>query len=307
MAACCTIKNKDIGTTKDEQLSSLFNHLNSQINAAKKPTPALPSANREHKLLPLASRFEKIFTSLDAYAVAKSHEESELRSLSERFAKGAYNETKLDRSGDEIFNDVMKIVTEFHNGQRFFELRPDQWKMFSHIMSGLLPFIYGKTLEENKERVMNGLGVKEIYEALLCVSSRRVGKTTVIGCICAALMICVPKFKGVIFAPSQRGSSRVRDEIVKFLSWHPRGRELLNRQSKMKRDSVEKLVLVGEDERDIKEFEILPASAKVCLFIYSIYFFLRIFIFFLFFFFPRKKNSYNLQCFLYRIMYELRF
>jgi hypothetical protein len=259
--------------SSEDQLNSLFNHLNNQLNNSKKSSTYLPSTYRNHEILPLSSRFERIIQAIDDYSVAKSYGSNETRTVAERFSAGVYNEHKIDKSGDEIFNDIMKTVTEFHDGQKPFVLRPDQWKMFSHIMCGLLHFIYGKSLEQNKERVMAGLGVKHIYEALLCISSRRAGKTTVIGCICAALMICVPKFKGVIFAPSQRGSTRVRDEIVKFLLWHERGRALLNRQSKMKKDSVERLLLVGEDERDTKEFEILPAAAKVCLKIYIFLFF----------------------------------
>lgn len=260
-------------STQDEQINSLFNRLNNQINASTKEPSLFVPNYKEPKLLPLASRYESLVNSIDFYATEKSYEENAMRSLSERFSRGVYGETTIDKSGDEVFNDIMKVITEFHNGQSAFTLRPDQWKMFSHIMCGLLPFIYGKTLEEHKERVMNALGVKHIYEALICVSSRRVGKTTVIGCICAALMICVPKFKGVIFAPSQRGSTRVRDEIVKFLTWHERGRALLARQSRMKKDSTERLVLIGEDPRDTKEFEILPAAAKVCLLFFSFLFF----------------------------------
>ncbi len=284
------------------QLTSLLNSIKPKNN----PTPRIVTPTVPIRELDIAARMKETADAMSRYMESKGYNEIGAMTLSERFSYGIYDDVNVDKSGDAVLNDIMQVVTEFNDGVTAFRLRPDQWKMFSHILCSLLPFIYGKSLEENKDRVLAALGVKTIYEQVICVSSRRVGKTTVIAVICAALLICVPIFKGVIFAPSQRGSTRVREEIVRFLNMHERGRLLLHAKVEGKKDNTENLKLIGENPCHIKEFEILPGSPKVCSSQKNSIYFLFLLSFFSVF---RSRKLFYLQCFLFHIcptLYESR-
>lgn len=129
-------------------------------------------------------------------------------------------------SGDFILNDIITTINTFKNGDKPFILRLDQQMMVAHILTSCLPMIYGPELENRKENVLRRLGTSKIHEIMLIMASRRVGKTTCIACVTAALMICKPEFTMTIFAHIKAAAERVMGEVVKFIMMNERGREM---------------------------------------------------------------------------------
>lgn len=237
----------------DRLVANLQRHAVANIN------PSVPL-----KRLAASTRVQKFSTSVDEFI--EKHVSTRYNgplSLSDRALVGMYDDSDRGVYGDYLLNDIMQIITEFNDGREAFQLRVDQQIMVSHILSSFLPFLYKETLEANRERILRLLKIDRIKEQLLIVASRRVGKTTCIAVVCAAVMIAVPHCEGAIFALAQRASRRVMQMIINFLNMHPRGRKLLE-HAEVK--NTEQLVLVGDHPSHRKILHAFPDSPNVCIF-----------------------------------------
>jgi hypothetical protein len=186
--------------------------------------------------------------------------------LSARVMEGIHTQSEHDAEGDYLLNDIMQVIGEFHTGQEPFVLRMDQHMMVAHIITSCLPLIYGARLEANRVRILRMLGTRDISESLLVVASRRVGKTTCIAVVAAALMICKPTLQCAIFAMVLKAAHRVMDAIKDFLDMHPRGRALIRTKNNT-------LSMVAYEEgypMRKKSLEVYPATTNV-RFIFSIF------------------------------------
>ena len=208
-----------------------------------------------------ASRRVRRFASVVAAHVTSKTQGSRfgLIPLADRILEGMHVQTVADAEGDYLLNDILQTINEFHNGQEPFTLRMDQHMMVSHIITSCLPLIYGDKLESNRKRILKMLGTHDINESLLIVASRRVGKTTCIAVVAAALLISKPSFQCSVFAMVLKAAHRVMDAIKDFLNMHPRGRKLIR-----ERNNALTLVLVEEDHPTRKKtLEVYPATTNV--------------------------------------------
>ncbi len=181
-------------------------------------------------------------------------------------------------SGDYILNDIITTMNTYESNGEPFILRLDQQMMIAHILTSCLPMIYGHDLENQRERLLKRLKTKKIYETMLIMASRRVGKTTCIACVAAAIMICKPTFKMTIFAHIKDAAGRVMAEVVKFILMNDRGRKMYQ-QALSK--NVGNLTLTDLEQPTLqKRIEIYSSKADVCL-----SFSLSLSLFLLFFFF----------------------
>lgn len=207
-----------------------------------------------------SKRVRKFSERLNAHITATAHGTSTgLVSLADRIAEGLHRMTITETSGDYLLNDVLKTITEFRTGDEPFVLRTDQHMMVAHIITSCLPLIYGVKLEANRERILRMLGTRDISESLLIVASRRVGKTTCIAVVVAALLICKPNFLCTVFGMVLKAAHRVMDAIKEFLNMHPRGRALT-------RDVSNRLVMILTDQEHLshkKTLEVYPATTNV--------------------------------------------
>ncbi len=177
--------------------------------------------------------------------------------------------------GDYLFNDIVHTMNNYvETDGTPYVLRLDQQKMIAYILSACLPMIYKEDLEIHKDRLLRLLGATQIHELLLILASRRVGKTTCIAAVCAALIICKPEFKATIMANTRVASKRVMEAITAFLNMNERGRALLADKEAVK--NAEKMVVRDQIRRTPKSLELYAATTNVCslLFPFSFSFFL---------------------------------
>lgn len=164
-------------------------------------------------------------------------------------------------SGDYILNDIINTMNTFESNGVPFILRLDQQMMVAHILTSCLPMIYKDDLENQRERLLKRLKTKKIYETMLIMASRRVGKTTCIACVAAAIMICKPTFKMTIFAHIKDAAGRVMSEVVKFILMNERGRQLYQ---KALSKNVSKLILEDPEYPGLqKSIEIFSSKSDV--------------------------------------------
>ena len=176
-------------------------------------------------------------------------------------------------SGDVMLNRIIDIIDNYKQGDQPFVLRVDQQMMVSHILCAFLPFLYKQNIESNKARLLKMLKVPAIKELLVIIASRRVGKTTCIAAVVAAVMIAVPNSTGVIFSLAQRAAKRVMEMVITFLNMHPDGRALLSKKGETVKN-FEELKLIGDTVSAIKLLFAFPDSGDVCFYFYF-YFILK--------------------------------
>lgn len=207
-----------------------------------------------------STRVRRFSNAVTTHIQSKTHgSRVGLISLADRILEGMHVQSAEDANGDFLLNDILQTINEFHNGQEPFTLRMDQHMMVSHIITSCLPLIYGDKLEANRKRILKMLGTHDINESLLIVASRRVGKTTCIAVVAAALLICKPSFQCSVFAMVLKAAHRVMDAIKDFLNMHPRGRNLIR-----ERNNALSLVLLEEDHPTRKKtLEVYPATTNV--------------------------------------------
>lgn len=210
--------------------------------------------------LQVSVRVKRFVEQLDVYNASKTRAGSvALVPLAARIMEGIHTQTVQDAEGDFLLNDILQVITEFHNGHEPFVLRMDQHMMVAHIITSCLPLIYGEKLEANRARILRMLGTRDICESLLVVASRRVGKTTCIAIVAAALMICKPTLQCAIFAMVLKAAHRVMDAIKDFLDMHPRGRALIRN----KNNTLSMVVYEEGYPMRKKTLEVYPATTNV--------------------------------------------
>ncbi|OQW70860.1 MAG: hypothetical protein BVN35_17765 [Proteobacteria bacterium ST_bin11] len=166
--------------------------------------------------------------------------------------------------GDILFNNIVKTINGYKNGDGTpYSLRLDQQKMVAFILSACLPMIYRNDLEVHKDRILGILKAPDIYELLLILASRRVGKTTCIASVAAALIICIPEIKLTIFANVKKASVRVMNMITSFLRKDPRGIAYLNNPNKIMNQDT--MVVRDPTADSEKALEVYAATTNVRL------------------------------------------
>lgn len=216
--------------------------------------------------LRLERRFDRLLGKLDNFRLnsdKKSYINKPL-TLSEKFKIGHFSCDDQEAHGDVLFNRVIKTLGEFTEGGQPFVFRPEQQRIINSVLGCFLPLIYGDTFESNRDRLLRKLRLDRIREELIVMAGRRVGKTTCIAAICAAILIVVPRCTGAIFSLAQRASTRLMGMIKDFLRKHPIGSKMLDNAIK---SNEEMLVLVGEHPSHIKVLYAFPDKSDVCFFI----------------------------------------
>jgi hypothetical protein len=251
------IISRVVSTTARQTQSVLLNFVKQAQNKIRR------KKTKGKKVLNLVGRFQSIVTTLVNYR--KHHDRRSFISkpldLSERYGLGLYSESHQGVYGDLIFNRIMSTLNEFNSGGEPLILRPDQQIMVSYIMCSFLPFIYRDTLEANKARILKLLKIDKIREELIIMAARRVGKTTCIAVVVAAIMIVIPNSTGAIFSLALRASKRLMVMIRNTLQKHPKGAEMIKNALV---DNHEQLVLQGDHPSHVKVLNAFPDKVDVC-------------------------------------------
>lgn len=216
--------------------------------------------------LPLTARLRKMHREWSEYKVQKSSSRIELDRPMDMYERARAGLMDEKRGSDELYGDALlnKIVRTMEmfgepGSKERTEMRDDQRIMFSHCLCSLLPLIYGKKLESNRDRLLKQLSLDKIREQLVILASRRVGKTTFFAMLLAAIMISIPKVEVACFSLALRASQKVMKLVVQMLSTYTgddRPRIVTHNQ--------EKLILVGSEDWQEKIFHSFPDTTHVC-------------------------------------------
>ncbi len=165
---------------------------------------------------------------------------------------------KRECSGDAILNKLFRTLPMLTK-----KVRVDQKTMHSHMISALLPLIYGDELEQHRERLLKILRLDKISQELIILADRRRGKTWGVALLVAAALICIPAVEIVIFSLAQRIAEKMLMLVDKFLATHAEGRKMLIRPH-----TQQKLTLKGPyGPDDVRMCQSFPGMTNVRFFL----------------------------------------
>lgn len=233
--------------------------------------------NLVSKSLSVAKRLKRYTKSIKK--LRKSHKKSKKYlqplTLEDQANAGLFTEKNIDDAyGDALFTKIVNSVNEFGKGKNKITLRVDQRIMFAHSMGALLPLIYGKTLDANKERLLKMLGLKKIRQELIILAQRRAGKTYFVAMLLAALMIYMPKVEIAVFGLAKRTSAKVMRLVEDMLNKHDACPKFIKNNSEM-------IKLEGATKDVYKILHAYPDTVHVSIFFY----------FFILFFYEKRTNT----------------
>lgn len=210
---------------------------------------------------PSYRRLEKAMTGFYNYARANSTSHGmRPRTISERVFEGECDKNQQVEDGDKILSDLLQVTGEFGNGKELYVLHGDQKVMRAHCIGALLPYIYGSSLEANRERLCKKLGLKKLNQMVFINAARRAGKTFFSGIQHSGMMIVIPHINILCFAMNLRISRMMVRLVFDLLRSHPKGKRMIVKHN------ADKLELLGDQPWKTKTLEAIPVRTQVCLF-----------------------------------------
>lgn len=208
----------------------------------------------------VANRFSRFKEKVNKMVASRGYSSVTLRLHKRVLDSPIYGEQK-PKTGNDILADIISNFKCFYKPDgAMFCLRADQQKMVAHMIAACLPRIFKTTLDSNKDRIMKMLGINEINEQLLCITARRVGKTTCVAFFCAIMLIVMPTLEISVFSTGARAALNVMKMIETFLHMNERGRALLSKEH-IKNNS--EMVLYGTSKLEKKILHAYPDSPDV--------------------------------------------
>ena len=144
----------------------------------------------------------------------------------EAFSNKTYRESF--EAGDKCLEELRKTVHQLG-----IKLTFNQIKFVEDMIRACLKFIFRNDFEQNVARLLKENNWSEIIQEVLIITARRMGKTTVVAAFSAALLICIPNVKLMIFSVSLNSSRKMISTIQEFLQVHEKGKEMLQRPNKV--------------------------------------------------------------------------
>lgn len=142
--------------------------------------------------------------------------------LAARAAAGYFNDNDNVVYGDRLLGNLMNTIDQFRYKNEPLKLRPDQQTMIANCIVALLPLIFGPQLNSNRERLLKKFHLKRICQEVIIIASRRVGKSILIACILAALLLTMPGVNIATFSPVLRQSrGTIMKNVIAFINSHP--------------------------------------------------------------------------------------
>lgn len=179
--------------------------------------------------------------------------------LHERAAAGHFDNEETVVFGDRLLENLLDTISLFKYKGKPLRLRPDQQTMISHCIVALLPLIYGPELNANRERLLKKFLLKRISQEVVLIASRRVGKSTMMSILFAALLLCMPGIEIACFSPALRQSrSNIMKSVIGFIMTHP---DYSSR--KIEKNSERLEVSIPKSERK-NTITVYPDREEVC-------------------------------------------
>lgn len=135
-----------------------------------------------------------------------------------------------------------------------------EWQISLHLqmIRATLFQILGKDYETTVDAVCESMGWQGAHQELMCIASRRSGKTFGTACYAAVMMICCPNIEIVIFSLSKRQSQKMLALIAQMVMRCEAGKKMINSIS------AERLTLKGDDNAaDVRQCLSFPGRSDV--------------------------------------------
>jgi hypothetical protein len=202
-------------------------------------------------------------TMIDHWGVKEKEYIETTRTIPDRFQQMEQKLLKKSvRRGDELVANVRKM---FHEG---FGIKwgDDQIKVFNAFLGSCLPFIYGETWPEEKNRVLKEWKLDREMMYTLVNMARRNGKTYVTSGTAAALLLCVPGIKIAIFSTCKRTSQMMMSATLDMLeAAFERGTHVSRQDYIVVTKNMESVCFEGPD-RTKRILGSFPGSVRVSFF-----------------------------------------
>jgi len=168
------------------------------------------------------------------------------------------------RKGDAI---VQRIRSLFHTGMGGIKWGDAQIRVFNALLASCLPLIYGATWPEEKTRVLREWHLEREQMFNLLSLARRNGKTYSTSGAAAAIFLCVPNVKILVFSTCKRTSQMMMEAIMDRLNnAFDSGTHVSKRDYTVITKNMERIVLKGPDGT-LRTLECLPGSVRVSGFV----------------------------------------
>jgi hypothetical protein len=187
--------------------------------------------------------------------------------LYEKAEQGYFDKTNSVIYGDLLMENIMNTIGSFKFKDSPLKLRHDQQTMIAHCLVALLPLVYGPELNSNRERLLKKFNLKRIYQEIVIIASRRVGKSILVACFLAALLLCMPGVNIACFSPALRQArGTIMKNVLLFIKSAP------GSEGRIARDNSEFIEVKVPGSHLVNTLSIFPDREEVCYFFLFIYF-----------------------------------
>ena len=179
--------------------------------------------------------------------------------------KNSIKKIKKNTNGDETLKAIRETFMLLEgNDKEKWKWEEKQIYFFELIMLVIAKWIYGKELEENTINIMQRNGWLKLSQFLNIVAPRRIGKTTLVGATCAAILLNIPNVLISVYSLCQRTSIDMGEKIKSFINRYEIINPSRHSQFKIGKNNGELFRLHNKNDNfDVRTLKCYPASDKV--------------------------------------------
>lgn len=163
---------------------------------------------------------------------------------------------KTKSRGDIRYRDLITKLSMFDTGEVMGWTRSNDQKLFhDDFIEASIKVIYGEEYRNREMEIIKNMGWTSTPQQEVCIACpRRFGKSVALIMFIVAALLSLPKVKIVIFSPTARQSENVSREVRKCLI------EILKGDKRLKKKTLEMIVVAGDSESDQRELYALPSN-----------------------------------------------
>lgn len=130
------------------------------------------------------------------------------------------SQSRLEK-GDMIMNKIRESMKKIDCFKEDYYRTHHQRAIQMLILSGLLPFIYGPKFKDHQVEILEKHGFEKPHQEIFITMPRRCGKTDALAQFIAIVLLCIPRMKVLVFAPTKRqgGDDSGMMSHVKRILW----------------------------------------------------------------------------------------
>lgn len=175
---------------------------------------------------------------------------------------GSHGPKKHLPQGMITIDNIFKVAESLKYEGKPFRLRAEQKSMFSHMLMSMMPYIFGKQLDANKDVIQKRLRMSSFNEFANIIAPRRTGKTVCLAAFAASVLIVMDNIEVIVFSIGLRVSKNFFAIMKDFMATHPRGKWLMEKHAVI--NNADELVIANPEKPNMKKrVRVFPDNPKV--------------------------------------------